>query len=63
MRPIGTLKIRKHIPKDRRNVASYSEPRPPFDEPLTPGLRKDCNTEAIGFVTHFADSEYEDEWE
>ena len=37
--------------------------RVPSDEPLTPGLRKKELQEAIGFVTHFRDSEYEDDCE
>ncbi len=62
-KPFGRLAIRKHVPKDRSAWGHTSKPRPPNDEPLTPGLRKDINTEAIGFVHHFSESEYEDDCE
>ena len=54
MRPIGSLKIRKDRPRDRREKAQYSRPRHVAEEPLTPGLRKADLPEAIGFVHHFA---------
>lgn len=43
----------RYVPKGRLNV--------PFDEPLTPGLRKRKEkTEAIGFVHHFDPDIYGD---
>lgn len=63
MRPIGSLKIRKDRPRDRHSKAHYSQPRIPYDEPLTPGLRKEDLPEAIGFVHHFKcdDDDYDEE--
>ena len=59
--------IRAHLPKhpSGQPIASYrikryTSPRPVQDEPLTPGLRKDCCTEAIGFGHEFPSSDYED---
>lgn len=34
--------------------------RRPFDEPLTPGLRRDVMTNAIGFTAHFPSDEDEE---
>ena len=62
-KPIGRLQIRRHTPRDRSTKGYYSQPRPPHDEPLSPGLRKNLNTEAIGFVHDFAESDYEDDYE
>lgn len=63
MRPIGRLTIRKPTPRDRPTKGYHSIPREPYDGPLSPGLRKDLNTEAIGFVHHFDESEYEDDYD
>jgi hypothetical protein len=62
-KPIGRLSIRKAIPKDRQTRGYHSIPREPYDGPLSPGLRKDLQTEAIGFIHDFQESEYEDEYE
>ena len=61
MRPIGSLKIRKDRPRDRREKAHYSTPRYVHDEPLTPGLRKADLPEAIGFLANYeySDDEYD----
>jgi hypothetical protein len=63
MRPIGSLKIRRHVPKDKRNAGVISQPRVPHHEPLSPGLRKEDLPEAIGFVHHFKcdDEDYDEE--
>lgn len=59
--------IRAHLPRhpsgrprDKKDIGRYSQPRLPPDEPLTPGLRKDTQTEAIGFVHQFPESDYDD---
>jgi hypothetical protein len=58
------LTIRRHVPRDRPAKGHYSQPRPPYDEPLTPGLRKEIFTDAIGFVDFSViESEYEDDYE
>ena len=63
MRPIGRLTIRKPVPRDRPTKGYHSIPREPYEEPLTPGLRRRELESAIGFVTDFADSDYEDDCE
>jgi hypothetical protein len=64
MRPIGRLSIKKPTPRDRPAKGYRSQPRPPYDEPLTPGLRSKELVEAIGFVTDYSDvSEYEDDYD
>jgi hypothetical protein len=42
-----------HHPRLRR----LSIPRPPHDEPLTPGLRRPIRSEAIGFIHKFGHDE------
>ena len=64
MRPIGRLTIRKPTPRDRPSKGYRSIPREPYEESLVPGLRKDLNTEAIGFVDFQVIDDYEDgDWD
>jgi hypothetical protein len=63
MRPIGRLTIKKPTPRDRPAKGYRSIPREPHEEPLTPGLRRRELEPAIGFVHHFTESEYEDDYD
>ena len=64
MRPIGRLSIKKQTPRDRPTKGTRSIPREPYDEPLTPGLRKNVQTEAIGFLDFtVADDDEDGDWD
>jgi hypothetical protein len=57
---------RKHykarpITQEKRGIVS--KPRVPHDEPLTPGLRKDCFTDAIGFVDFSVTDTDDGDWD
>jgi hypothetical protein len=47
-------------PIRRESERKLGYTRRPFDEPLTPGLRRESNTNAIGFLANLSTEETDD---